>query len=166
MSDVTEGTIEALHAIEVEILKANSMWKRYLLTDLSPVTDVFAGQLQIVRSCQKCHCRSTTYEPFWDLSLSLSREKASWFNPGRMPNSLEDLLRAFTAAEVLQGDEAPFCECCDSKSPATRRILIHRFPKVLVLNIKRFKYTKDGREKLTCNISFPIKSLRLQVVFA
>lgn len=39
---------------------------------------------------------------------------------------------------------------------------MHRFPKVLVINIKRFKYTKDGREKLTANINFPVRSLRLQ----
>lgn len=118
--------------------------------------------MQIVRCCQKCHCRSTTYEPFWDLSLSLSREKTGWFNSGRMPNSLYDLLRAFTAAEVLQGDDAPFCEKCGQKSPATRRILVHRFPSVLVLNIKRFKYTREGREKLTCGINFPMNGLRLQ----
>jgi len=162
ISDVSSEIQDSLAAIEVENLKANSMWRRYISSDYSPITDVFAGQLQIVRSCQKCHCRSTTYEPFWDLSLSLSRERSSWFNPGRMPSSLDDLLRAFTAAEVLQGDEAPFCECCNQKSPATRRILIHRFPKVLVFNIKRFKYTKDGREKLTANITFPVRSLRLQ----
>lgn len=163
MSDVSSGVMDTLHAIELENLKANSMWKRYLSNDTSPITDVFAGQLQIVRSCQKCHSRSSTYEPFWDLSLSLSKEKTSWFNPGRMPSSLDDLLKAFTAAEVLQGEDAPFCEDCDQKSPATRRILIHRFPKVLVINIKRFKYTKDGREKLTSNVSFPVRGLRLQV---
>ena len=163
LSDVSEESRLELDEIEVENLKANSMWRSYLLKDSSPVTDIFAGQLQIVRTCQKCQSRSTTYEPFWDLSLSLSKEKSSWFNPNRVPSSLDDLLRAFTAAEVLEGDDAPYCDSCEQKSPATRRILIHRFPKVLVINIKRFKYTKDGREKLTSNVAFPIHSLRLQV---
>lgn len=126
------------------------------------IVNVFIGQLQIVRSCQKCHCTSTTYEPFWDLSLSLTREKSGWFNAGRMPGTLYDLLRAFTAAEALQGEDAPFCEKCNQKSPATRRILIHRFPQVLVFNIKRFKYTREGREKLTSSIGFNVNGLRLQ----
>ena len=163
ISDVSTTERDVLEEIELENLKANSLWRNYLSHDASPITDVFAGQLQIVRVCQKCHCRSTTYEPFWDLSLSLCRERVSWFNPGRMPGSLDDLMRAFTAAEVLQGEEAPYCDCCEQKSPATRRILIHRFPKVLVINIKRFKYTKDGREKLTSNITFPSRALRLHV---
>lgn len=61
------------------------------------------------------------------------------------------------------GDEGPFCEGCNQKCNATRRIQIHRFPPMLILNIKRFKYTKDGREKLTSNISYPVRGLKLQV---
>ena len=61
------------------------------------------------------------------------------------------------------GDDAPNCEKCGQKHNATRRLRVHRFPPVLVLNIKRFKYTKEGREKLSTNISFPLKGLQLQV---
>ncbi|GMH39292.1 hypothetical protein BSKO_07190 [Bryopsis sp. KO-2023] len=139
--------------------KAEKFWETYLQKDCSPITDLFAGQLQIIRTCQKCSSRKTTYEPFWELSLPLAKER-SWF--GRGPSSIEDLLKAFTAGEVMQGDEGPFCEKCNQKCNATRQIRIHRFPPVLVLNIKRFKYTKDGREKLTWNINYPVKGLKLQ----
>lgn len=40
-----------------------------------------------------------------------------------------------------------------------------RFPQVLVLNIKRFKYTRHGREKLTDRVCFPLKSLHIEVLF-
>ncbi|CAD7695398.1 unnamed protein product [Ostreobium quekettii] len=150
---------------ESESSKADRMWHSYLSQDSSIVTDMFAGQLQCVRTCHKCGSRTTTYETFWELSLPLAKEDrflSSWFNGGRGPTCLEDLLRAFTAGEEMRGDCAPNCEKCGQKQNATRRLRVHRFPPVLVLNIKRFKYTKEGREKLTTNITFPVHGLQLQ----
>ena len=39
-----------------------------------------------------------------------------------------------------QGEEAFHCEQCKDKTSATKHLRIHRFPDVLVLHIKRFKY--------------------------
>ena len=39
-----------------------------------------------------------------------------------------------------QGAEAFHCETCRDKTPATKHLRLHRFPEVLVLQIKRFKY--------------------------
>ncbi len=40
----------------------------------------------------------------------------------------------------LQGAEAFYCEKCKDKTAATKQLRLHRFPEVLVLHIKRFKY--------------------------
>lgn len=56
-----------------------------------------------------------------------------------------------------QGDEAFKCEVCDEKTEATKRLRLYRLPQVLLLHIKRFKYSGTSREKLTNNVTFPIK---------
>ena len=43
------------------------------------------------------------------------------------------------------------------KCEATKRLLLYRLPQVLMLHIKRFKYSGSSREKLTNNVTFPIK---------
>lgn len=56
-----------------------------------------------------------------------------------------------------QGDEAFKCEVCNEKTEATKRLRLYRLPQVLLLHIKRFKYSGSSREKLTNNVTFPIK---------
>lgn len=58
---------------------------------------------------------------------------------------------------LLQGDESFKCEKCGEKTQATKRLRLFRLPKVLMLHIKRFKYSGSSREKLTNNVTFPIK---------
>lgn len=43
LSDVPLEERDGLNAIQMENLKAESMWKKYLADDSSPITDVFAG---------------------------------------------------------------------------------------------------------------------------
>ena len=47
-------------------------------------------------------------------------------------------LRAFTADEELEGDEAHRCEKCRDRSHSTKALRISRCPPVLVLHLKRF----------------------------
>ena len=62
------------------------------------------------------------------------------------------------ARHVLdQGDEAFQCEVCNERTAATKRLRLHRLPRVLLLHIKRFKYNGLTREKLTTNVTFPLR---------
>ena len=58
---------------------------------------------------------------------------------------------------VLQGDEAFSCEVCKQRTEATKHMRIHRLPLVLMLHIKRFKFAGQTREKLTSNVTYPLK---------
>ncbi|KAL0037419.1 hypothetical protein WJX79_007016 [Trebouxia sp. C0005] len=150
---------------EAETDKADRLWQKYLSIDNSPITDLFGGQLQSTVHCQKCKGNFTMYEPFWDLSLPIVKEGkggiGAWLSGKKDPTSIQDCLQAFTSDELLQGDESFKCEKCDEKTQATKRLRIYRLPKVLLLHIKRFKYSGSSREKLTNNVSFPVKGLKL-----
>ena len=58
---------------------------------------------------------------------------------------------------ALQGDEAFSCEVCKQRTDATKHMRIHRLPLVLMLHIKRFKFAGQTWEKLTSNVTYPLK---------
>ena len=69
--------------------------------------------------------------------------------------SLEDCLREFTKDEVIDGDNKIECSKCRAKRTMVKRLQVYRFPKVLVLHLKRFGNT---RKKVKTEVRFPIKS--------
>ncbi|KAK9811723.1 hypothetical protein WJX72_008998 [[Myrmecia] bisecta] len=151
---------------EAEPAKADRLWQRYLAYDNSLITDLFGGQLQSSVTCHACQGRFTMYEPFWDLSLPLAREGkpggglVTWFKG--TATSIQDCLQVFTADELLEGSESFYCKACKEHTSATKHMRIHRLPRILLLHIKRFKYVGNTREKLTANVTFPLKGLALQ----
>eukprot|EP00891_Asterochloris_glomerata_P008047 jgi/Astpho2/8047/gw1.00120.92.1_t len=156
---------EKTDASEAEAAKAARMWDKYLGVDNSPITDLFCGQLQSTVHCHKCGRRFTMYEPFWDLSLPLTREGkgglGAWLSGKTTPASIMDCMQGFFGDEKLEGDEAFSCEVCRQRTDATKHMRIHRLPLVLMLHIKRFKFAGQTREKLTSNVTYPLKGLKL-----
>jgi hypothetical protein len=72
--------------------KAERLWDAHQAREASPVSDIFQGQLESCVVCGKCSTTFHTYEPFMDLSLSLSKEGAlqKWpfnFRVGRATHS-------------------------------------------------------------------------------
>ena len=53
------------------------------------------------------------------------------------------------------------CEKCKKRQKCVKKLTIHRWPRVLVLHIKRFQYTSVNRDKLTTSISFQFHNLDL-----
>ena len=60
-------------------------------------------------------------------------------------------LNAFIEGEMLEGDNAYFCEKCDRKRDTLRRCTIKRLPNVLCLNLKRFEFNFDTMSKFKIN---------------
>ncbi|KAK9804996.1 hypothetical protein WJX73_009809 [Symbiochloris irregularis] len=143
--------------------RADKLWAQYLAEESSPLSDLFVGQLQSAVICQKCNGRTTQYEPFWDLSVPLAKEKqvGSWLSMKTTPASILDCLAEFCADEIMSGQEAFYCGECKEKTTAFKRIRIHRLPICLVLHIKRFKFHGITREKLTANVTYPLKGLKV-----
>ncbi|RZF33341.1 hypothetical protein LSTR_LSTR007686 [Laodelphax striatellus] len=134
--------------------KAMECWKRYLKCDNSKIVDLFVGQLKSTLKCATCgHC-STTYDPFWDLSLSL---------PDRISHvRLTQCLDTFTRDEVLEANEMPTCSKCKTRRKCTKSLKIQRLPMILVLHLKRFSPSESSRHrKMTTLVDFPLENLDL-----
>ena len=53
--------------------QADVYWKQYQKFEKSKIVEIFVGQLKSTLKCQACGYESITFDPFWDLSLPVSK---------------------------------------------------------------------------------------------
>ncbi|CAN9511032.1 unnamed protein product [Ophioblennius macclurei] len=133
--------------------KGKKMWSKYLEREDSKIVDLFVGQLKSSLTCSHCGFCSTVFDPFWDLSLPIAK--------GYGEVSLMDCMRLFTKEDVLDGDEKPTCYRCKARRRCTKKFTIQKFPKILVLHLKRFSEARRT-SKLSTFVNFPMKDLDLR----
>ncbi|XP_037025930.1 ubiquitin carboxyl-terminal hydrolase Usp2 isoform X3 [Bradysia coprophila] len=124
--------------------KADLTWEWYTKVENSMIKDLFVGQLKSSLKCTQCGNTSVTFDPFWDLSVPL---------PSSSKCKLESCLDLFIKEEVLDGDEMPTCSKCKTRRKSTKTFTIQRFPKYLVIHLKRFSETRWS--KLSNIVEFP-----------
>ncbi|XP_022216548.2 ubiquitin carboxyl-terminal hydrolase Usp2 isoform X2 [Drosophila obscura] len=124
--------------------KADLTWEWYTRHENSLVRDLFVGQLKSTLKCTTCGNTSVTFDPFWDLSVPL---------PSSSRCKLEACLDLFIREEILDGDEMPTCSKCKTRRKCTKSFTIQRFPKYLVIHLKRFSETRWS--KLSNIVEFP-----------
>ena len=151
---------------------ANYSWKQHLSKNSSFITNEFCGQLVSTLECSVCHNERYTFDPFYDLSIPFPEAKIisdvqhnrhhsrypfikrlSHHDKDLSSCSLDECLRAFTEPEVLDGDNMTECSHCQQKRESTKRLQVYRFPRVLVLHLKRFG---NDRKKIRASVEFPI----------
>ncbi|NXX80836.1 UBP2 hydrolase, partial [Urocolius indicus] len=135
--------------------KSRQMWRRYQEREDSRIGDLFVGQLKSSLTCSECGYCSTAFDPFWDLSLPIPKKSY-----GEV--TLMDCLRLFTKEDVLDGDEKPTCCRCKARTRCTKKFSIQKFPKILVLYLKRFSEARIRTSKLTTFVNFQLKDLDLR----
>ncbi|KAM9732560.1 ubiquitin carboxyl-terminal hydrolase 2a isoform 2-T5 [Menidia menidia] len=146
------GTMEDFDHLPDEE-KGKKMWSKYLEREDSKIVDLFVGQLKSSLTCSHCGFCSTVFDPFWDLSLPIAK--------GYGEVSLMDCVRLFTKEDVLDGDEKPTCYRCKTRRRCTKKFTIQKFPKILVLHLKRFSEARRT-SKLSTFVNFPMKDLDLR----
>ncbi|CCK72837.1 ubiquitin-specific protease UBP7 KNAG_0L02200 [Huiozyma naganishii CBS 8797] len=79
---------------------------------LSPIDDIFQGQMENSLHCQRCGHSSFNYSTFYVLSLAIPKATSSTFSRSKRV-SLEECLNMYTSDEVLSGENAWDCpNCC------------------------------------------------------
>ena len=133
--------------------KAKESWKRWMRFDNSKFVDLFVGQLKSTLRCTVCGHASVAFDPFWDLSLPIPAKT------GQV--RLQACFDLFTKEEVLDGDEKPTCAKCQKRQKCTKSFAIQKFPRILVVHLKRFSPQERGRCKLNSVVDFPLCGLDL-----
>ncbi|XP_062842349.1 ubiquitin carboxyl-terminal hydrolase 48 isoform X2 [Trichomycterus rosablanca] len=106
----------------------------------------FCGQFSYVTVCNHCGRSSALPSRFYELELNIQGHK-----------NLTECITEFLKEEKLDGDNRYFCENCQNKQCATRRIKLHSLPRTLNLQLMRFVFDRQSahKKKLNTYISFP-----------
>uniref|UniRef100_A0A4W4HMZ1 Ubiquitin carboxyl-terminal hydrolase 48 n=1 Tax=Electrophorus electricus TaxID=8005 RepID=A0A4W4HMZ1_ELEEL len=106
----------------------------------------FCGEFSYVTVCTQCGRSSALPSRFYELELNIQGHK-----------TLAECVTEFLKEEKLDGDNRYFCENCQSKQSATRRITLHSLPRTLNLQLMRFVFDRQSghKKKLNNLISFP-----------
>lgn len=111
------------------------------------LSSLFDGLLESAVTCQRCLRPSLTRDRYMDLSLDISEPHIT---------TLTDALSEFTHTELLQGDNAVYCNRCESKQAATKGLRLATAPSILVCHLKRFAFDNYGRlHRLQKRVTFP-----------
>lgn len=110
------------------------------------VSQIFGGYLRSQVRCLQCKTPSDTYDPFLDISIDIKNA-----------NSVERALQKFVQPEILDVDNAYHCIKCSEKVRAQKRFTIHRVPKVLTIQLKRFDYHRQVGGKVSKHVEFTEK---------
>jgi ubiquitin C-terminal hydrolase len=97
------------------------------------------------------------FDNFMDLSVEIPK-KAIKFT-GNI--SIQDCLEKFIDVEKMV-DCGFKCEGCKKSVNVEKDLTIYRFPKILVIHLKRFYHSAMRREKLNTTVSFPETKLDMR----
>ncbi|VDP05248.1 unnamed protein product [Soboliphyme baturini] len=123
------------------------------------VDQIFAGVLQSDLKCRDCGGVSTTFEPYYDISLDLGSDffadktlNGSMFP---LPTTLQDCLHRFTFAEYLGSMAKIKCTRCDRYEESTKQLTFNKLPIVACFHLKRFEHHNKLHKKISSAITFP-----------
>lgn len=136
---------------------AKSAWKNYLIDNKSIIVDIFQGQIRSLLRCTECNNSSSTFDPVMYFSLPFPENLA----PDKEISVL-DLMKEFTKAEKLENKMN--CKVCEKKSYYEKKIDLWKAPNILIIHLKRFKFSKEKQgtaSKIGNLVNYPLKDLDL-----
>lgn len=108
----------------------------------SPISDIFGGFLR--SSVHLVGLKdSANVEPFFELHLDV-----------QPVTSVEEALKNLVLKEEVQGYT---CSTTKVQVDISRRVTLEGLPKILILHLKRFIYSKSGSQKLQKVIDYPLE---------
>eukprot|EP01018_Ginkgo_biloba_P002353 Gb_35991 [translate_table: standard] len=108
---------------------------------------IFGGIFAQQVICRGCPHKSERDEPFAAISVDVKNKK----------NLLESL-NSFVQGDLLEGENAYYCEKCNQKVDALKRVCVKSLPHTLVIHLKRFDFDYETmqRLKLKDRFEFPV----------
>jgi len=105
--------------------------------------DLFGLVLRSRVVCSRCRHTSDTFEVQY-----------TWIIGVRNHRDIRESLQQFVCRETLSGENLYRCIKCKQLVQAIKRYTLHKAPKVLLINLKRFEFGKNSH-KLSHLVSYP-----------
>lgn len=145
------------HIKDATLHKAYTFWKKHVEKSHSVITDLFTGLYYSRIRCKECGMDSGSFEPFTIFSIPTK-------DHGEV--TLDECIEKFSETEVLSGDNQYFCQECNKKVDAEKRMFIWEPPEILIIQLKRFKNDQWRTTKTESKVVFPIDELDLKHTFS
>jgi ubiquitin C-terminal hydrolase len=116
---------------QTALIKSLESWTTFFRKEYSPLIEHFYGQTQTTVICDACKASSTRYEPWGVLKLPIPGADKQ----GSPAPALAECMASAVASEKLDDYQ---CSGCTVKGPATIAHTISRFPKYMIMSLKRF----------------------------
>jgi len=109
-------------------------FQRYFSKEYSMIISFFYGQLHSEIKCLECNRVSDSYDPFHCLSLPIPEQGGT----------LYDCIDLYQQSELLSLGNEYSCEHCKKKVQSHKRITVWNAPKILIVQLIRFKGTSKN----------------------
>lgn len=140
-----------VNEIDKMAFDAMNYWKDYFKNNYSKIIDIFYGQLVTKTKVIDKDIQSFSYAPICIFSLPINNSDSE--------TNLYESFDLFCKPQVLDGENKWKYEKDNKLYSVTQNTMIWKFPKILIIHLKRF--TNDGR-KINKLIDFPINDLNLK----
>lgn len=107
------------------------------------IHQIFGGYHRSQVKCMSCHKTSDTFDPLLDISLDIKN----------CPTLIKALQRSIKA-DLLDGENKYACPFCKKMTRAQKKFTIHRLPKVLTIQLKRFDYNSTFGGKINKPVAY------------
>jgi len=115
---------------------ANKHWNEIMnKSGLSFTSYLFSGQLRSNLVCQNCNNERDNFETINNLSLSLPDVKSL--------DIIDSFLNYFKT-ELLEDSNCVECDNCKIKTKTKKSLSLWRFPKILIIHLKRYTQQSNG----------------------
>lgn len=104
------------------------------------MNNLFKGVCANELICKDCPHYSEREEPFRAISLQVKNK-----------HTVLESLKYYVKGEMLEGDNAYYCEKCEKKVNTLMRCCIKRMPNILFLVLKRFEFDFETMQKIKVN---------------
>jgi len=107
-----------------------------LINDISePISQIFQGQMASTVQCSHCNKTTTKTENTQDTSLHIETDSST---------SLEEKLHNFFQPEMLEGENAYWCDTCQESCRATKSLSYTHIPTILIVHLN---YLPPGHKR-------------------
>ena len=137
------------------MIRAAQMWTTYIKNEFSIIKNLFGGMTHNTVKCQYCSNISHNFDIIQVLQLSI-------------PENIADLdlykcLDEYSKQEQVDKSNMINCDFCGRKNKSFKQTLLWKTPKVLIIQLKRFKVNDYGvvYQKITDMVKYPVYDLNI-----
>jgi len=139
--------VNSYGSLDIEKLERNKPFK---LNNKSYLAADFATRVK------DKHCADNEADAA-SIKIQVGRNSGS----GKTTVGLSDCIQQFTTTERLGADDPWYCPRCKKHQQATKKFDLWQLPKVLIIHLKRFSYSRFWRDKLDTLVDFPLSDLNM-----